>query len=243
MVNFMNKPDFLSYSRHPFHLTNEQLDHLRSLIRKYPYFQAARAVMLLHEKQFEPAAYKESLHRTAAYTTDRGHLYEILHEYFFDAPSGKEPSGEKELTEEKTNQTEAEISGPGTQTGDKTMLSGQKLTYIEWVKRLAEKNQKSSGRPDSKTKKKLLIERFLQNQPKIKPDKNYKPTLLPEAMESIREKPVLMTETLAELYVKQGKYEKAVKAFEILKLKYPEKNRYFATRILEIKSLIGTKKT
>ena len=40
-----------------------------------------------------------------------------------------------------------------------------------------------------------------------------------------------ITETLAELYVKQGKYHEALKAYKVLCLKYPEKISLFADQI------------
>ena len=47
-----------------------------------------------------------------------------------------------------------------------------------------------------------------------------------------------MTETLAKIYVKQGKYEDALKAYKILCLKYPEKISLFADQIKIIKKQI-----
>lgn len=53
-----------------------------------------------------------------------------------------------------------------------------------------------------------------------------------------REEPTkLMTETLAKVYLEQKKYTKAIQAYEILILKYPEKSSFFADRINEIKNL------
>ena len=46
-----------------------------------------------------------------------------------------------------------------------------------------------------------------------------------------------MTETLAKLYVKQGKYDNALIAYKILSLNYPEKNSLFANQIKLIKKL------
>jgi tetratricopeptide (TPR) repeat protein len=55
------------------------------------------------------------------------------------------------------------------------------------------------------------------------------------------EKSVLMgedivSESLADLYEKQGHIELAIEMFQKLNLKYPEKSSYFASKILELKS-------
>ena len=47
----------------------------------------------------------------------------------------------------------------------------------------------------------------------------------------------LITETLATIYFKQKKYEKALDSYKKLSLKYPEKSVYFAARIEEIEKL------
>jgi hypothetical protein len=46
-----------------------------------------------------------------------------------------------------------------------------------------------------------------------------------------------MTETLAKVYLEQGHLEKAITAYEILSLKYPQKSSLFAERIKDIKFL------
>ncbi len=47
----------------------------------------------------------------------------------------------------------------------------------------------------------------------------------------------LVSETLAMIYFEQKKYDKALEAFKKLRLKYPQKSVYFATRIEEIEKL------
>ena len=47
-----------------------------------------------------------------------------------------------------------------------------------------------------------------------------------------------MTETLAKVYINQGKLEDAIKAYKILCLKYPEKISLFADQIKIIKKQI-----
>jgi len=50
-----------------------------------------------------------------------------------------------------------------------------------------------------------------------------------------------MTETLAKVYFKQKKYSEAIKAYEILCLKYPEKISLFADQIKTIKNSFQNK--
>jgi len=57
------------------------------------------------------------------------------------------------------------------------------------------------------------------------------------AEKSLEENEDLVTETLAEIFVKQKKYGKAIKAYKRLSLKFPEKSVYFAARLKKVKKL------
>ena len=46
-----------------------------------------------------------------------------------------------------------------------------------------------------------------------------------------------MTETLARIYLEQKNYDKAIKSYKILSLKYPEKSSFFADQIKAVKQL------
>ena len=48
----------------------------------------------------------------------------------------------------------------------------------------------------------------------------------------------LMTETLAKLYIEQKHFDQAIRAYEILSLKYPKKSSFFVREIEKIKQLI-----
>ena len=56
---------------------------------------------------------------------------------------------------------------------------------------------------------------------------------------SVSENEDILTETLASIYLKQGKLKKAVNIFKRLSLKYPEKSDYFASRIADIQKQIN----
>lgn len=59
------------------------------------------------------------------------------------------------------------------------------------------------------------------------------------SLKSLQESEDLMTETLANIYIKQKHFSKAMEIFERLRLKYPEKNIYFARRIKELEEQIN----
>lgn len=85
-----------------------------------------------------------------------------------------------------------------------------------------------------KSKNIELIDRFLEERPKITPRKeDFSYVNIGESVKDDENQ--LVTETLAKIYVAQGHYNKAIEAYEILGLKYPEKNGLFADRIREIK--------
>ena len=80
-----------------------------------------------------------------------------------------------------------------------------------------------------------MIDKFIENNPKIIPVA--KDAVVPAIEPFSEDTSHLMTETLARVYLEQKKYSKAIQAYEILILKYPEKSSFFANRISDIKIL------
>jgi tetratricopeptide (TPR) repeat protein len=76
-----------------------------------------------------------------------------------------------------------------------------------------------------------LIDKFIRNDPRITPSKAefYSPTNI--AKLSIVDQEEFVSETLAKIYEKQGYFDKAIKVYQKLSLKFPEKNSYFASLI------------
>ena len=85
------------------------------------------------------------------------------------------------------------------------------------------------------TEKQQIMDRFIREEPRIKPNKNkfYNPVNM--AKQSVQESDEFITETLARIYVKQGNLSKAIRAYQKLSLKFPEKSTYFAALIEELK--------
>ncbi len=80
------------------------------------------------------------------------------------------------------------------------------------------------------------MERFVLAQQALKqqsPDVDQEAPM--EIEKSIEQSDGIISETLAELLVKQGKPEKAIEMYQKLQLKYPDKSTFFAGRIEEIK--------
>ena len=92
-----------------------------------------------------------------------------------------------------------------------------------------------------------LIDSFIAND-KGKITLNEHPTLTPdveEPAEGKEGKEGYYTETLARIYIKQGRYSKALEIIHRLSLQYPKKNVYFADQIRFLEKLIinNNKKT
>lgn len=86
-----------------------------------------------------------------------------------------------------------------------------------------------------KSKKFELIDKFIAENPKIKPQKDVAKVSIGNSIKFDNKE--LMTETLAKVYLEQKKYKKAIQAYKILSLKYPEKSGFFADRIKSVERL------
>lgn len=137
----------------------------------------------------------------------------------------KENKTEDEKPAEKESQTPKETIT--THPADSN-VPGFINTWQSWLKiDRTEENEKAKTENKAKA-----IDSFIENNPKISQLKDESSFVVKERTDDISH---LMTETLANLYFEQKLYTKAIKAFEILISKHPEKKDYFEQKIQEIK--------
>ena len=148
-------------------------------------------------------------------------------------PEAKEPSSQVEVSVERPN-SEEEL---------RVMPFSEKASFLDWlnagndseVKHID--NSSSVGAPvveaEMDSEEPNEIRKIIRELPKFEQqESNTKINVFQlEAGEDGR----FVTETLAEIYLQQGLYSKAIGAYEVLSLKYPEKSSFFADRIRAIK--------
>ncbi|TWR28329.1 hypothetical protein FPZ42_03700 [Mucilaginibacter achroorhodeus] len=105
------------------------------------------------------------------------------------------------------------------------------LTTVSGVERDPEQ-ERVQFNPEKKED--VIIERFIQTDPQIKPLSADKLDNENKAKRSSEDSNEVVTETLARIYADQMLYHKAIATYKKLILKFPEKSTYFAARIEEL---------
>lgn len=107
----------------------------------------------------------------------------------------------------------------------------ENIFHLNTIEDLERKSVPQTIEFDMKRKEDRIIERFIQEEPQIKPPSGEKLDIENKAKKSAEDSDELVTETLARVYIDQMLYHKASDTYKKLALKFPEKRRYFASQI------------
>ena len=233
--NLLSDPDLLK---------DEQVAELKNMIVNYPYFQSARALYLKGLKNQESFKYNNELKITAAYTSDRSVLFDFITSTSFNKNSNIHRQISKKIAQQDVYDYVEIISDI-----EKELSIGKPIhfsqnethSFQEWLKISTQTpiSRNKVNESNEEIDKEFLINRFIENNPKISALRKEEESKI--TVPEIKPDHFLMTETLAKVYLEQKKFSNAIKAYEILSLKYPEKSGFFADQIKKIKILQNIK--
>ena len=208
----------------------DHLSQFKDLIKLYPNFHLLRVYYLKALQKQEFFSFDKNLSYTSIATYDRELLYKFIESDLISKKSVKAQKDKprKNISKLNTKEKNAIQKIKSNDLSSKTLKFSEWATYLNSKKVLHKKNHNLVNFQ--------LIDDFLKTTERRIPNKNLKNN------EDLSEKSwspnyELMTETLAKVFVKQKKFKKAIEAYQILGLKYPEKNSLFANQIKEIKKL------
>ena len=248
----MNKNSFIEILKEKQKIKQLETADLKTVVDEYPYFQSARTLYLKGLKNQDSFKYNNELKVTAVHTTDRTVLFDFITSKAFNNDKKEIHQQIKtKISEEKPsdiiNNNEVfkleTISEPVQKTEEKlevgkpiSFTSSESYSFNQWLQLSTKKEiKREETSTKSTSKKEEIIEKFIQNNPKIEPlskDKSVSISIAKNKQDSS-----LMTETLAKVYLEQKKYENAIQAYRILSLKYPEKSGFFADQIKRVQIL------
>ena len=251
--------DLVRLIQHPELLNKETLYELRSLVALYPYYQPARLLMLQNMYLLHDTAFDDELRRAALYISDRRLLFDLVEGARYRIKTAAEVAAEEAAARKRdsgANRTLSIIdtyldSNPETADAD---ADGRKvrptpadaaIDYVAYLLKTEDADGEKTSADGPQLKGQSLIDNFL-NQDGAKIQLQDKPEYKPE-VETPKDTPAdgeesYFTETLAKIYIKQGRYSKALEIIQRLNLNYPKKNAYFADQIRFLKKLIANEK-
>lgn len=236
-------------------LNKEQLTLLEEWTQNYPFFPTPWAYLAKAAQAQKKIDAERITEQAAIHAFNRAAFKDWLEiENKGEKESIKTPAKEKTTAsrskksfQKKALQTKSSNTRKKRKPTTKTATDNPSMrSFLDWLdhsngaSNMPQKDLKSSKnqeqKKDAAENKWELIDAFIENNPKINNPSTIAP-LTDLASQQQLPKEELMTETLAKILMQQHKYSKALQAYKILSLKYPEKNTFFASQIKEIKRL------
>ena len=236
--------------KHPEYLDRDTLYELRSTLALYPYYQTARLLMLQNLYLLHDPSFDEELRRAAIYITDRRVLFNMIeagHYRLRTSTVTKVPAAAPQESTASRTATLIDNFLDSIPKEDEGQARGKRKptpadAAVDYVAYLLETEGDKAEETVPEMKGQNLIDTFI-NADKGRIVLNEGPLLTPQtektdesAAEPTDEE--YFTETLARIYIKQGRYSKALEIIQRLSLQFPKKNAYFADQIRFLEKLI-----
>ena len=224
-----------TYIQRPELLNAETVQELQQLVERYPSFQTARLLYLLGLFSLQDERFGAELRKAAVCLPDRRKLFDLFDsEHFSSTPKPTpEPSSEKTTdataTSQPVDRTQSLIESFLDQQPDQqprhAHAADATVDYMSYLLQLEDAHQVQNA--DNESDPDEEVEEALDEKGSTEPT-------------TPRNDPsdTYFTETLARIYIKQGKYAKAIEIIRRISLINPKKNRYFADQIRFLEKLI-----
>lgn len=248
--------------QHPEEMNRETLYDLRALLALYPYYQTARLLMLQNLYLLHDSSFDEELRRAAIYITDRKVIFQMIEaaHYELKTAKGEKASNANATTDDKKGDRTSDLidnflgSIPKDADEEEAKKEKRKPTpadaAVDYVAYLMETEGEIEDEKPSRTIS--LIDDFMEDGgfklPKINSDEDYKPEFAPQLnqeendSDETTENSGVFTETLARIYIKQGKYQRALDIIERLERQHPSKTGYHKDQMRFLEKLIANEK-
>ena len=241
-------------TQHPELMNRETLYELRRITAEHPYYQTARLLLLKNLYLLHDSTFDEELRRSAIYITDRRVLFNLVEaahyrlkkkspQSFTNRPDRRAAELEDDSrtvslidTFLSTVPEEEELKKEKKEEHRKPTAVDATTDYVAYL--LSTDFEELENGNDNGNQTDNLIDAFINNEEKITLHEELEYTPEQEEEEDNEEITAdeFLTETLAGIYIKQKRYEKALDIMERVNEKAPSQNKYYEDqkRFLEL---------
>ena len=231
----------IDFIRRPNSMDQQTISMLRNMVDEHPYFHSARILLLQALYKHHSPQFDEELRISAPLLPDRQAVFHLTEEPNYQKNEERRKFNTDDMETDKSQRTNLLISDF---LEHQPKEPRQNVRYPidatqDYIGFLLQNEAQDEEQPDVPMNGGGVVEDFLNQEPaRIVLSRNDVPAEIPEEKEEKEEENEILTETLAGIYIKQGKFENAIKIIRQLSLKYPKKNRYFADQIRFLEKLI-----